>query len=151
MTDYDYSKHQVHLSDTDSGQNSAQDIGGYDLNVTPQANWPGLDAKPKQVRFNHDAMIDVAKWLEDQANQLADLPNQVQTNMAQVGFGPANWPPAKALGRANDQVKGAVGKYSTELINNLKEAAASIRAAAKSNQQADDHSAASSDSQSGEL
>jgi hypothetical protein len=154
VTDYNYDHQKpVDFSDTDRNANRAQDVdrGTYALTVTPQANWPGLDAHPKQVRFNSDQMVDVAKWLEEQADQLADLPQQVNTNLVGVKFGPEHWPPAKYLGRANDQVKAAVSKYSQELVQNLKEAAASIRAAAGANQRADDTSATTSHNQSAQL
>ena len=151
MTDYNYGNHQAPGLTDNSSENYARDIDGYEITVHPQSNWPGLDADPKQVRFNHDQMIQVANWLDQAANDLGELPNNLGTNMGQVAFGPQNWPPAKALGRANDQVKGAVSKYTTELITTLKEAAASIRAAAGANQQADDTSATTSNTQSAQL
>jgi hypothetical protein len=96
-------------------------------------------------------MVDVAKWLEEQAEALADLPQQVNTNLNGIKFGPQNWPPAKYLGRSNDQVKQAVSKYSQELVQNLKEAAASIRKAAGNNQQAEDTATTTYNDQSAQL
>jgi hypothetical protein len=137
----------------DRNANNAQDLdtGVYALTVTPQANWPGLDAHPKKVRFHSDPMLDVAQWLEDQADALADLPQHVNTNLTNIKYGPDDWPPAKYLLRANDQVKGAVSKYTQELVANLREAAASIRTAAGKNQGADDTAATRADNQSAQL
>lgn len=151
MTDYDYDNQQVNLDSSDRNKNTATDVAGYSIQVTPQANWPGLDAKPKQVRFDADAMNQVAQWLEDKANELTDLPSNLNTNLAGVQFGPQNWPAARRLGKANEQVKGAVAKYTTELVTNLKQSAASIRAAAKAYKESDDNSATTSNNQSAEL
>jgi hypothetical protein len=151
VTDYNYDNHQVTLDNSDRSKNSATDVEGYSIHVTPQGNWPGLDAKPKQVRFNADAMNQVAQWLEDRANELSDLPNTLNTNLSGVQFGPQNWPAARRLGKANEQVKGAVAKYTTELVTNLKQSAASIRAAAKAYKESDDNSATTSNNQSAQL
>jgi hypothetical protein len=153
VTDYNYDNQRVNVDSKNRDDNNATDVDQttYNIHVTPQGNWPGLDAKPRHVKFDADAMNQVAQWLEDRANELSDLPNSLNTNLSGVQFGPQNWPAARRMGKANEQVKGAVAKYTTELVTNLKQSAASIRAAAKAYKDSDDNSATSSNNQSAQL
>ncbi|HVQ93660.1 MAG TPA: hypothetical protein VMU51_21665 [Mycobacteriales bacterium] len=126
MTDYNYDQHRVTLGD-DRSQNAATGLTGYPLDVRPDAHWPGLDRNPREQRFDQTAMNDVA----DKIDQLiADVGTINVSSAGAVSFGPDSWQAAVYLKHASGQVAGAVQTYSQQLIQNLQQAAAAIRAAA---------------------
>lgn len=129
MTNYDYSRQRVQLTG-DSSANGAASLGGYSLDVRPQANWPGTTADPNSQRLNTDKMLDIAAVIDGyvQALQNSGAP-QVEGDTA-VSFGPDRWQAAVYLGDANKQVARLVSQYTGKLITNLQAASTAIRQAA---------------------
>lgn len=131
--DYDYSDNHVHLSDTDRGANAAEGIG-LDLTITPQGTWPGTSADPNRLRCDTAKMREIADTLDQYVNNnlagdTSGMPGSLMS-LAGVSYGPDHWEAASRLKRVSGDVTKLVHEYSAALVQNLKEAAAAIRAAA---------------------
>jgi hypothetical protein len=129
---YNYDAHRANLSGSDSSQNSAQGVN-YHLDVQLQGDWPGLNPDPKKQRFDVDKMREAARKIDDLVSVLdgsgSGTPQAVQKSGA-PSFGPEAWAAATYLKTAAEQMAGAVGKYATDLIANLRAASERIRSAA---------------------
>lgn len=129
--DYSYDDEEITLSDTNSSENDAADLGDYPGDVIPQENWPGLSPNPHQQRARPEDMRAVATRVETLADNLrqSDAPSRVAdaTNMQ---LGGSSWLTANQLNQANTQVSGFVRTGRRQLIANLDNIAAAIRAAA---------------------
>lgn len=131
--DYDYSDDHVQLSDSDRGANTAEGIG-LDLTITPQENWPGTSADPNRLRHNTDQMREIADSLDSYIrNNLegdtSGMPGSL-VSLATVTYGPDHWEAAARLKRVSGDVTRLVAEYSAALVENLRNAANAIRAAA---------------------
>jgi hypothetical protein len=134
VRDYDYENHRFQLTDHKS-DNYARALDGYPLDVTLDSTWPGQSPDPNKQRFNADAMLDVAKWLDQQVSALQQgtyAPQSVGST-ASVSYGPSDWNAANYLKDASGRVAKTVSDYTRDLINNLQQASKSIRAAAANN------------------
>lgn len=127
VTDYNYGNHRANLSDSDSGQNSAQGLDGYPLDVQPDPSWPGLDGNPNELHVDKQGMLSVADTID---GLIEDIGTIDVTQAGNVSFGPDSWNAALYLKDASTQVSGAVNEYAKKLVANLQQASASIRAAA---------------------
>jgi hypothetical protein len=129
--DYNYENHRFQLTD-DRSRNSAQQLEGYPLDLTPIENWPGLTANPNRQRFDKDKMLEVASWIDRQieALQRGQFTPQALSSTASVSYGPADWNAANYLKQASGQVAQTVSDYAGQLITNLQGASAAIKAAA---------------------
>jgi hypothetical protein len=127
VTDYNYGNHRAGLSDSDSSQNSAQSLEGYPLDVQPDASWPGLDANPNELHLDKQGMLGVADAID---RLIEDVGTVDVTQAGSVSFGPDSWQAALFLKDASTQVSGAVNQYAKQLVTNLQQASAAIRAAA---------------------
>jgi hypothetical protein len=129
---YDYNAHRAHLSDSDSGQNSAQGIN-YHLDVQLQKDWPGLSPDPNKQKFDVDKMRQAAKQIDHLVERLngagSGTPQSIQQHGA-PSFGPDTWAAASYLKTAAQEMAGAVGKYAQGLIENLRAASRAINTAA---------------------
>ncbi|HSV64622.1 MAG TPA: hypothetical protein VLJ59_01780 [Mycobacteriales bacterium] len=78
-------------------------------------------------------MEAVATFIEDLLVSLKGdgegTPTALARDAAGVSFGPDSWLAARYLGKASNEVASAVRNYTTQLIQNLEQAAASIRGA----------------------
>jgi len=131
VPDYDYrGNHEVQLSNQHS-ENSAQGLDGYPLDLE-YADWPGLSADPNKQRFDVDKMLEVADWIDGQITsiQQANYKPQDLAATGQVAYGPAEWNAANYLKQSSGQVAKTVSNYANQLVTNLQQASASIRAAA---------------------
>jgi hypothetical protein len=127
VTDYNYGNHRAGLSDSDSGQNSAQALAGYPLDVQPNADWPGTEGNPRELHVDKHGMLAVADTID---GLIEDIGTIDVTQAGNVSFGPDSWQAALFLKDASGQVAGAVNQYARELVTNLQAASAAIRAAA---------------------
>jgi ribosome-binding factor A len=127
VTDYDYNHHRVSLDNNDRSRNTATALDGYPLDIQPDGSWPGLDANPREQRFDKQAMLDVADKID---RLISDVGTIDLSSAASVSFGPDSWQAAVYLRQASGQVAHAVSEYSQELIRNLQAAAQAIRTAA---------------------
>jgi hypothetical protein len=129
---YDYNAHRAHLSDSDSAQNSAQGIN-YHLDVQLQKDWPGLSPDPNKQRFDVHKMRQAAGQIDHLIRVLtgggSGTPQSIQQHGA-PSFGPDTWAAASYLKTAAQEMAGTVGKYSQDLIDNLRAASEAITAAA---------------------
>jgi hypothetical protein len=129
---YDYNAHRAHLSDSDSSQNSAQGIN-YHLDVQLQKDWPGLSPDPNKQKFDVDKMRQAAGQIDHLIRVLtgggSGTPQSIQQHGA-PSFGPDTWAAATYLKTAAQEMASTVGKYSQDLIDNLRAASQAITAAA---------------------
>lgn len=131
--DYDYSDDHVQLSDSDRSANTAEGLG-LDLTITPQENWPGTSADPNRLRHNTQRMREIADSLDTYVrNNLegdtSGMPGSL-VSLSGVSYGPDHWEAASRLKRVSGDVTRLVAEYSAALVQNLKDAATAIRAAA---------------------
>jgi hypothetical protein len=141
--DYVYDdEDRVHLDDSDRSKNGARRLDGYNLQIVPQAGWPGLSAGGGEIQFDPPAMKNVAKWLRDVSSQLERVPVDLELGATTAGFGPASWTQANNLKTASDMVANTVRDYSTRAIANLAAAASAIEASASGLDAADQDSTA---------
>jgi cytochrome c556 len=129
---YNYDAHRAHLSGSDSSQNSAQGIN-YHLDVQVQKDWPGLSPDPNKQRFDVEKMRQAARKIDELISVLDGGGSGTAQSVQRSGapsFGPESWAAATYLKTAAEQMAGAVGKYTTDLIANLRAASQAIRSAA---------------------
>src|SRR5215470_2224977 len=134
VPDYNYENHRFQLTDERS-ENYARELDGYPLDITMDRDWPGTTADPNRQRFDADAMIEVANWIDAQVKsiQSATYTPQSLAATASVSFGPSEWNAANYLKQASGSVAKTVSNYVNQLITNLQAASQSIRAAAGHN------------------
>ena len=133
MPDYNYDNHRFQPTD-DRSKNYAQSLDGttYHLDVTLQADWPGLGADPHKQRFDVQKMNDVARWIDEQIRTLqqGSYTPQSLPPTASVSYGPTDWNAANNLKAASGEVAKTVSDYANKLIVNLNAASAAIKKAA---------------------
>lgn len=131
---YDYNKHRAQLSDSDSSQNSAQGIDYHlDVRLKSEQDWPGLNPDPNKQKFDVDKMRKAAGRIDDLISALTGNTSGTPQSIQQHGapsFGPDTWAAASYLKTAAQQMAGAVGKYTQDLIANLQAAKGAIETAA---------------------
>lgn len=127
MTDYNYDQHRATLDGSDRSRNTATNLSGYSIQIKPESDWPGLERNPREQRFDKDAMIGVTDAIK---GLVAELGTIDLTSAGSVSFGPDSWQAAVYLREASGQVARTVNTYAQELIRNLEQATANIRAAA---------------------
>ncbi|HSV66262.1 MAG TPA: hypothetical protein VLJ59_10205 [Mycobacteriales bacterium] len=147
MTDYDYGDQHIRLDDNDSSKNKATGLSDYSLEVTPDRNWPGTSANPKQQRFDTHKMRLVADRIDSYVTSLEGGGVKTIAQTAAVSFGPPSWNAAVYLQKASGDVATLVGQYSAQLVENLRAAASSIRAAADQYDGAEDTNMISANNQ----
>jgi hypothetical protein len=129
---YNYDAHRAHLSGSDSSQNSAHGIN-YHLDVRVDKNWPGLNPDPNKQKFDVEKMRQAARKIDELISALEGGGSGTAQSVQKSGapsFGPDTWAAATYLKTAAEQMAGAVGKFTTDLVGNLRTAAQTIRAAA---------------------
>jgi hypothetical protein len=131
---YNYDAHRAHLSDSDSGANSAQGLGSdYHLNVQLEGNWPGISPDPNKQRFDVENMRKAAGKIDELISALTGTGSGTPASIQQHGapsYGPDTWAAANYLKTASSQMAGTVGKYAQDMVTNLSAAAQAIRSAA---------------------
>jgi hypothetical protein len=152
---YNYDDHRVHLSDSDSGKNNAQALGGgYHLDVQLQKDWPGIDADPNKQVFDPDKMKAVADKIDGLISALNGQGSGTSAAIQKSGappFGPETWAAASYLKTAAGEMAGAVADYTQKLVANLTAASQAIRSAADSYGKAEDANQQSGQNQQASL
>jgi hypothetical protein len=83
--DYTYDDNEgVNLSDTDSGANTASGLEGYDGDISPDGNWPGITPNTKELVAKVDDMRAVVTDLRNLADRIREAAMLVAGGAKQV-------------------------------------------------------------------
>lgn len=131
--DYTYDDNEgVNLSDTDSGANTASGLEGYDGDISPDGNWPGITPNTKELVAKVDDMRAVVTDLRNLADRIreASAVREVERTSNEVRLGPQTWAGAGYLQQAGSQAAMLVAGGAKQVADNLDLAASAIEAAA---------------------
>ncbi len=130
--DYTYDNEGITLSDSDSNANTAMSLNGYDGDIHPDPNWPGLVPNKKELIAKPEDMLAVATSLKDLADRIRESSSvrEVERASNDVIMGPSDWQATNYLKQAAVQTAGFVAGGAKQIAANLDQAAAAIEAAA---------------------
>lgn len=131
MSDYDYEHHRVSLTNEQS-QNDVKPLEGFDysIDIQPDPHWPGLSADPHSLTLDRHALEDVITDLDALAAPLRGIGTFTRTSDAaqKASFGPDEWYAARFLKQATSSVAQAIDTYGQQLLGNIEQAIAQVRA-----------------------
>ena len=131
--DYTYDDNEgVNLSDTSSGENTATGLEGYDGDISPNREWPGITPNTKELVAKVDDMRSVVTELRNLADSIreASAVREVERASSEVRLGPQTWAGAGYLQQAGSQAAQLVAGGAKQVADNLDLAADAIESAA---------------------
>jgi hypothetical protein len=120
--------HDWAAGDTKAANNPTA-LTGYDPEVAPDPNWPGLSADPKQVRFDAMTVEGLLAQVEGMIPMLRQQVSRLRGEVTGAQFGPAVWPQAENLRAANQTVAEGVGTFTGNVVLSLENAVGAIQSA----------------------
>jgi hypothetical protein len=117
----------VVMSDTDSSQNGARALEGYDPQVMLDSSWPGLSADPQQTRFDPTAVEAQIARIQGVIESLKLQPTKLTNATSQVRFGHEFWPEATNIQAKNQFVSDGVTSFTDRVLFNLESAVGALR------------------------
>jgi len=115
---YSKDNHKVVLDDHDRSKNNPSALTGYELELQPDAGWPGLSASG-QLAFDPPAIHAVVQTLGQLRTAVSQVPSSLVGPTDALSFGHGSWHEANVLQSAQQVVSETVRIYSDNLIANL--------------------------------